>query len=828
MARSRTRRRSRDRGGSPGCPRRRAPRRRRVTPGTISNGMPAARTASASSPPRPNTNGSPPLRRTTSAPSLARARSSSPRSPPGAPTGRRPPCRRSAARRPGARRRAPPARSGGRRGSRPPSRSARARGPSAARGRPARRRRTRRAPLIRAAPRRRTASSRSATSSPSATGSCRRPRCRGSSGRRRARRRTLEARARPSPSSRACAPTGVSQPGAQPPHERPLRGAARARRTGRAAPRAPPRRARRRRAPRSRACPARRAGTSSSIALQPSRPRRRSPAAASTIASKSPAARRPSRVSRLPCSSTHVQIVAQRAQLRGPAQAARADARARRAAPRSTRAPQSASRGSSRAGRARRSRGPRPARPARPWRSAPPGRPSRRAARDSIVSTQRRLSTPSPRSPPVRSTTVSTSPPIAPATSRGLARAPAGFRACRGAAARAARSRLRSAQRAHVVVRVRAARRRRPRRAARTGRAAARCCRGCARASRLLSRIVGSCSSRETTARASASMRARSRGDAVSQRPAFSSSTRSTTSSPRSRSAAIVGRTSTCAEPAREARDLLLDDRLRRRDVGLADREVVGDRRLEVVDVAQRDARELAAARVDVARHGDVDQEQRPAVAGRHHELELLVADDRVRRGGRRDHDVGRLERLRQAVEAHDRAAEPLRHRARAVGVPVGHEHRADAARGERLRGQLAGLAGADDHHGAPAQARRAAAPRGRPPPTRGSRGCARSPVSERTRLPVCERRGEQAVGERAGRPGLARELVGAPHLSVDLVLADHHRLEARGHAEEVARRVAVALRVDRRARAPPARAPRARRAASSAIRSASTGSPTR
>ena len=35
------------------------------TPGTTSNGMPAAASASASSPPRPKTNGSPPLSRTT-------------------------------------------------------------------------------------------------------------------------------------------------------------------------------------------------------------------------------------------------------------------------------------------------------------------------------------------------------------------------------------------------------------------------------------------------------------------------------------------------------------------------------------------------------------------------------------------------------------------------------------------------------------------------------------------------------------------------------------------------------------------------------------------
>ena len=48
-----------------------------VTPGTISNGMPASASSSASSPPRPNTNGSPPLSRTTVRPVRACSISSS-------------------------------------------------------------------------------------------------------------------------------------------------------------------------------------------------------------------------------------------------------------------------------------------------------------------------------------------------------------------------------------------------------------------------------------------------------------------------------------------------------------------------------------------------------------------------------------------------------------------------------------------------------------------------------------------------------------------------------------------------------------------------------
>src|ERR1035438_6812647 len=44
-----------------------------VTPGTISNGIAASASASASSPPRPNRNGSPPFSRTTLSPRRARS-----------------------------------------------------------------------------------------------------------------------------------------------------------------------------------------------------------------------------------------------------------------------------------------------------------------------------------------------------------------------------------------------------------------------------------------------------------------------------------------------------------------------------------------------------------------------------------------------------------------------------------------------------------------------------------------------------------------------------------------------------------------------------------
>ena len=64
------------RGGSPGCPLSAGPASALDRPGTTSKGTPARARASASSPPRPNTNGSPPFSRTTRSPRHASRMSS--------------------------------------------------------------------------------------------------------------------------------------------------------------------------------------------------------------------------------------------------------------------------------------------------------------------------------------------------------------------------------------------------------------------------------------------------------------------------------------------------------------------------------------------------------------------------------------------------------------------------------------------------------------------------------------------------------------------------------------------------------------------------------
>ena len=126
-----------------------------------------------------------------------------------------------------------------------------------------------------------------------------------------------------------------------------------------------------------------------------------------------------------------------------------------------------------------------------------------------------------------------------------------------------------------------------------------------------------------------------------------------------------------------------------------------------------------------------------------------------------------------QLVEAHRLAAEALREPDRAVVVAVGDEDRADARLDERLGGQLAGLAGADDHDAAPAQvAERLACELHR---DRADRQPCPAPivVSVRMRLPAASASRKSRFMIALVVPLDERQLVGALDLALDLGLAE-------------------------------------------------------
>ena len=64
------------------------------------------------------------------------------------------------------------------------------------------------------------------------------------------------------------------------------------------------------------------------------------------------------------------------------------------------------------------------------------------------------------------------------------------------------------------------------------------------------------------------------------------------------------------------------------------------DHFLQVVDVVEEDVVELVDRRLDVARHGDVDQEHRLVAARGDDALHLVLVQDVVRRAARGDQDI--------------------------------------------------------------------------------------------------------------------------------------------------------------------------------------------
>ena len=164
---------------------------------------------------------------------------------------------------------------------------------------------------------------------------------------------------------------------------------------------------------------------------------------------------------------------------------------------------------------------------------------------------------------------------------------------------------------------------------------------------------------------------------------------------------------------------------------------------------------------------------------------ERLALDHVVGRAGRGDDDVGLLHLRRQLLEADGAAAEALGEPDRPVVAAVGDERGLDAARGERSGGQLRRLAGA--HHQDEPAGEIAKRPLRQLHRDRGHRHALLGDPGLRSRpLAGGERAAEQPVEDRPGRPLDQRQLVGALHLALDLGLADDHRVEPRGHPEQV------------------------------------------
>ena len=179
-----------------------------------------------------------------------------------------------------------------------------------------------------------------------------------------------------------------------------------------------------------------------------------------------------------------------------------------------------------------------------------------------------------------------------------------------------------------------------------------------------------------------------------------------------------------------------------------------------------------------------------------HHLGKVVALDDVVRGVGRGDDDVGALQLLRQLLEPDGAAGEALRQPDRAVVVTVGDEDRGDAAGDQRLGDQLGGLAGADDEDAALGEVAEGAA-RQLDRDRRDRETLLADPGLLAGAAAGGERGAEEAVEDRPGRTLDQRQLIGAFDLPLDLRLADDHRVEAGGDAQQVAGRLGRAQRVE-------------------------------
>src|SRR6266508_2860245 len=240
--------------------------------------------------------------------------------------------------------------------------------------------------------------------------------------------------------------------------------------------------------------------------------------------------------------------------------------------------------------------------------------------------------------------------------------------------------------------------------------------------------------------------------------------------------------------PGPEPLGLVRDDRLGARSLAPPAAEALADDRLEVVDVVQVAAVDSGHGGIDVTRNGEVDDEQRAALAVG----DLFHRQDVSRSAGRGDDDVDARELLAQLVEGNCAPAEPACELIGSALCPARHGRDRSAALGQAPRGELAHLPRSDKQHLAPFQVaehllrecRRGRGDRGRALADRSL--CAHL-------LPRVQSLPEETIEHRAAGAGF----VGRPHLAENLPLPGDQRIEPGRDAEEVQRGRLVAEPVE-------------------------------
>ena len=207
---------------------------------------------------------------------------------------------------------------------------------------------------------------------------------------------------------------------------------------------------------------------------------------------------------------------------------------------------------------------------------------------------------------------------------------------------------------------------------------------------------------------------------------------------------------------------------------------------LQVVQVEHAHVGELPDARVDVARHGHVD-EGAGGHADRARALDQRRVDEEAGRAARRDHEVRGRDRVGQAIEGGHRGAQVLGQALGALARAAGDGEVLDAAVAQGARRQHPGRAGPHDERAAVGQ-RRHVLPREIDGGAADGDG-----VAADRRLRARALAGAQGVVQkprerRVERPRLGGGAQRLAHLAQDLALAQHLGIDAGGDAEQVPR----------------------------------------
>ena len=215
-----------------------------------------------------------------------------------------------------------------------------------------------------------------------------------------------------------------------------------------------------------------------------------------------------------------------------------------------------------------------------------------------------------------------------------------------------------------------------------------------------------------------------------------------------------------------------------------------GGRGPQSVNIAQADAGQQAHRRVNVPGDGDVNQQQRPPAALRHHFPHRLLSQQIIGRRRGADYRIGGRQSFIQILKGRGRAAQfPGKLRGPVVSA-VGKDQIADAGGGQGPPGQLPGRAGSDYQYlplrqipqqplgqFGPSQA-------DRPPPLARQvqfQGC--GPMG----LPADPQGLMKQAGQRPpGLPPLAGRAERRPHLPQNLPLAHNHRIQPAGDPEQM------------------------------------------